>query len=127
VAEVADPGEDHGEPQSVRRRRHGIKLRVKHLQKNPHGDIKSVYETLAIEDIRMAADALRPVYDDTKGADGYVSFEVSPKLAKDTAGTISEAEALNRLNRALAPAFKGAPARLPHPGLNSPCKEPVVL
>ena len=64
------------------------------LEKNPRGDVKSVYETLAIEDIRMAADALRPVYNGTGGADGYVSFEVSPKLANDTAGTIAEAERL---------------------------------
>lgn len=64
------------------------------LQKNPHGDIKDLYETLAIEDIRMAADVLRPVYNDTRGADGYVSFEVSPRLAHDTAGTIAEAERL---------------------------------
>ena len=64
------------------------------LQKNPHGDVKNLYETLAIEDIRMAADVLRLVYNDTRGADGYVSFEVSPKLAYDTAGTIAEAERL---------------------------------
>jgi transaldolase len=64
------------------------------LQKDPRGDIKALYETLAIEDIRLAADVLRPVYDATHGADGYVSFEVSPKLAHDTAGTIAEAERL---------------------------------
>ncbi len=64
------------------------------LKKNPHGDVKSLYEILAIEDIQTAADVLRPVYDETSGSDGYVSFEVSPALAHDTAGTIAEAERL---------------------------------
>jgi transaldolase/glucose-6-phosphate isomerase len=49
-----------------------------------------IYEAIAIEDIRLAADVFRPVYDRTKAADGYVSIEVSPKLAHDTAGTVSE-------------------------------------
>ncbi|MCR9159779.1 MAG: bifunctional transaldolase/phosoglucose isomerase [Nannocystaceae bacterium] len=57
-------------------------------------DTKAVYETLAIEDIREACDALRPVYDATEKVDGYVSFEVSPRLARDTAGTITEARRL---------------------------------
>lgn len=64
------------------------------LQKNPHGDIKALYEVLAVEDIQMAADVLRPIYDETRGADGYVSLEVSPALAHDAAGTIAEAERL---------------------------------
>jgi transaldolase/glucose-6-phosphate isomerase len=64
------------------------------LQKNPHGDIKTLYEILAVEDIQMAADVLRPVYDAARGGDGYVSLEVSPALAHDTAGTIAEAERL---------------------------------
>jgi len=50
-----------------------------------------LYEQLAITDIRMAADILRPVFDETEGADGFVSLEVSPHLARDTAGTIAEA------------------------------------
>jgi len=53
-----------------------------------------IYEQMAVEDIKMAADILRPVYDKTKGVDGYVSFEVSPLLASDTAGTIAEARRL---------------------------------
>ena len=44
-------------------------------------DVMALYERLAIEDIRHAADALRPVYDATKRHDGYVSLEVSPYLA----------------------------------------------
>jgi len=49
-----------------------------------------IYEAIAIEDIQLAADVFRPVYEKTGGADGYVSIEVSPKLAHDTAGTIAE-------------------------------------
>lgn len=53
-----------------------------------------IYETLALADIAAAADLLRPVYDRTAGLDGYVSIEVSPRLAHDTAGTIQEAQRL---------------------------------
>src|SRR5258708_1122912 len=53
-----------------------------------------VFDGLAITDIRAAADVLRPVYDRTKGLDGYVSLEVSPLLANDTATTLSEAKRL---------------------------------
>ena len=53
-----------------------------------------LYEALAIRDIREAADLLRPVYDATGRADGYVSLEVSPYLAHDTAATIEEARRL---------------------------------
>jgi len=53
-----------------------------------------IYEALAMADIAMAADLLRPVYEQTKGLDGYVSLEVSPHLAYDTVGTIAEARRL---------------------------------
>jgi transaldolase len=53
-----------------------------------------VYEHLAIGDIQDAADQLRPVYDATNGADGFVSLEVSPYLALDTQGTVKEARRL---------------------------------
>ena len=68
-------------------------LRALHAN-NPKADARNLYEGLAIEDIQMAADVLRPVYDETGGADGYVSFEVSPNLAHETHGTISEAKRL---------------------------------
>ncbi len=55
---------------------------------------QTVFERLATRDIRGAADLLRPVYDRTDGLDGYVSLEVSPTLARDTAGTIAEARKL---------------------------------
>jgi len=51
-----------------------------------------IYEALVIKDIQTVADMLRPIYDRTNGQDGYVSLEVSPELANDTQGTISEAE-----------------------------------
>lgn len=52
------------------------------------------YEFLALQDIQDVADLLYPVYKRTAGADGYVSLEVSPRLAHDTGGTIDEAERL---------------------------------
>jgi transaldolase / glucose-6-phosphate isomerase len=63
-------------------------------------DALEVFEELAIVDIQMAADALRPLYDSTEGRDGFVSFEVEPRLARDTAGTIEAARRLwARLDR----------------------------
>jgi len=55
-----------------------------------------IYEQLAIEDIRAAADLLRPVFDEAERNDGHVSLEVSPLLAHDTARTIDEARRLWR-------------------------------
>ena len=64
--------------------------------------VEEIYEALAFEDITMASDVLRPVYDSTNAIDGYVSLEVSPHLADDTEHTISEAkrlfETVNRPN-----------------------------
>lgn len=57
-------------------------------------DAKTLYEKLAVRDIQDAADALRPVYEETSKHDGYVSLEVSPFLAHDTAGTLEEARRL---------------------------------
>jgi len=59
--------------------------------------VPQIYETLILADIARAADLLRPVYDETNGADGYVSLEVSPTLAYDTPGTILEARRLFEL------------------------------
>ncbi|MDE3155244.1 MAG: transaldolase [Acidobacteriota bacterium] len=53
-----------------------------------------VFEALAVEDVRHAADAFRPVYDATGGDDGFVSIEVGPHLAHDTDGTLAEARRL---------------------------------
>jgi transaldolase/glucose-6-phosphate isomerase len=55
---------------------------------------EAIYERLVIDDIRGAADVLRPVYVRTNGRDGFVSLEVSPYLAHDTNGTVQEARRL---------------------------------
>jgi hypothetical protein len=67
-----------------------------HLLRDPEMEVAALYEALAVEDIRLAADLLRPVYEATEGGDGYVSLEVSPHLAHDTEGTIAEARRLWR-------------------------------
>jgi len=67
------------------------------LARDAKAPVEQLYEPLAIEDIQMAADVLRPVYDASHGDDGYVSLEVSPHLAHDTQRTISEAKRLRGL------------------------------
>jgi len=64
------------------------------LQANPDIETTALFEALAIVDIRAAADILRTVYDRTDGRDGFVSLEVSPRLAYDTEATIAEARRL---------------------------------
>lgn len=54
----------------------------------------ALYEELAIGDVQRAAGLFRPLYDSTAGGDGFVSFEVSPHLAYDAAGSLSEARRL---------------------------------
>ncbi|HEY8217520.1 MAG TPA: transaldolase [Acidimicrobiia bacterium] len=62
--------------------------------------IEDSYWRLVVDDVGTAADMLRDVYDATGGADGFVSVEVSPELAHDTAGTIAQAQELfGRLGR----------------------------
>ncbi len=56
----------------------------------------AIFEAIAVEDVRSASDLFRPVYDQTKGSDGFVSIEVSPGLARDTHGSVAEAERLWR-------------------------------
>jgi len=68
---------------------------IKVLVKREKG-VDEIYETLAVEDIQRATDLLKPVYDRTKGRDGFVSLEVSPYLANDTEGTINEALRLRK-------------------------------
>jgi transaldolase / glucose-6-phosphate isomerase len=58
------------------------------------GDPGELFLELALRDIASAADEFRPVYDSTDGGDGFVSIEVSPTLAHDTEGTITEARRL---------------------------------
>ncbi|MCC7448972.1 MAG: bifunctional transaldolase/phosoglucose isomerase [Anaerolineae bacterium] len=78
-------------------------------------DSAMIFDAVAIEDIQHAADILRPVYDRTKGVDGYISLEVSPLLANDTETTLSEAKrlfkAVDRPNLMIK--IPGTPAGLP--------------
>ncbi|HLE26311.1 MAG TPA: bifunctional transaldolase/phosoglucose isomerase [Thermodesulfobacteriota bacterium] len=67
---------------------------LKSLEKQKDMEAKSLYEYLAINDVQDAADVMSSVYGKTKRRDGYVSLEVSPYLANDTAGTLEEARRL---------------------------------
>jgi transaldolase len=60
-------------------------------------DPKEVFLALAVKDVQDACDLLRPVWDEGRGKDGYVSIEVDPNLAFDTDGTIAEAQRLHEL------------------------------
>ena len=61
-----------------------------------HSDMgpRAIYDTLAIEDVRAAAGLLRSTYQESGGADGFVSLEPPPQLTRDTAGTVTEARRL---------------------------------
>jgi transaldolase/glucose-6-phosphate isomerase len=74
---------------------------IAELMRAGDSTVSTIYDALSIRDIQLAADALRPVYEATKWRDGYVSLEVSPYLANDTAATITEARRLwQRVDRA---------------------------
>jgi transaldolase/glucose-6-phosphate isomerase len=62
-------------------------------EKNGRSAIEIFYD-LALADVQMAADAFRPVYEETQGADGLVSFELEPRLGHDTRGSIEAAGTL---------------------------------
>jgi transaldolase len=55
---------------------------------------EAIFFELALEDLTRAADLFRPIYDETNGVDGWVSLEVSPLLAHDTASTLAAAKDL---------------------------------
>jgi transaldolase / glucose-6-phosphate isomerase len=67
---------------------------LKGLESRKDLDAAGRYEQLAIKDIQDAADIFRPVYDQSKFRDGYVSLEVSPYLAHKTQETLAEARRL---------------------------------
>ncbi len=77
--------------------------------------VDEIYEDLVFTDIRNACDIFLPVYEQTNGLDGYVSIEVPPTIAKDTATTISEArryyDAIDRPNVMIK--IPGTPEGLP--------------
>jgi transaldolase len=59
-----------------------------------------IYDDITVKDIQAAADTFRPIYERTKGLDGYVSLEINPKLAYKTKETIEEGERLaKKVNR----------------------------
>lgn len=72
------------------------------LAKEPGTDVRTLYDGVVIEDVRMAAELLRPVYDLSDCTDGFVSLEPPPQLTENTARTIAEArrlwQAVNRPN-----------------------------
>jgi transaldolase len=74
-----------------------------------------IYEQLVVMDVQEACDILRPVYEASEGVDGFVSLEVSPRLAHDTVGTMQEARrlahAVNRSNVFIK--IPGTPAGVP--------------
>jgi transaldolase len=76
---------------------------------------EGLFNELALEDLRRAADLFRPIFDKTNGVDGWVSMEVSPLLADDTAGTIAAAKLIHdqamRVN--LFVKIPGTPAGIP--------------
>lgn len=58
---------------------------------NLHLEPTALLEKIIIKDIQMAADILRPIYDKTNGSDGFVSLELSPRLARNTKASIKKA------------------------------------
>lgn len=64
------------------------------LRRSPAPSSSEVITELMVQDIREAADVLRPVFDRTGGSDGFVSIEVTPTKARDTEGTKAEARDL---------------------------------
>ncbi len=77
--------------------------------------VEEIFENLAVKDIQMAADILKPVYKSSRGTDGYVSIEVTPDLADDTQRTIEQAKHLfKKVKRAnVMIKIPGTPAGIP--------------
>lgn len=77
--------------------------------------VEEIYDRVTVGDVRAACDLLRPVYEESGGADGFVSLEVSPHLAHDTDRTVAEArrlwEAVERPNALIK--IPGTPAGVP--------------
>ena len=61
-----------------------------------HVSPRDIYNELALDDVRMAADVFRPIYEETRGKDGFVSFELDPALAHDARGSVAKAKELVR-------------------------------
>lgn len=65
--------------------------------KKEYDDVESVYEHLVVKDIQQACDQLRPIFDESHGEDGWVSWEESPRIAHNAASTVVSAERLKKL------------------------------
>ena len=65
-----------------------------HRLKREGKSAREIFEAVSVQDVQMAADVFRPLYDQTGGQHGYVSLEVNPHLARDTQGTVEEARRL---------------------------------
>jgi hypothetical protein len=87
------------------------------------GDAISVFLALAMRDVTTACDLLRPIWERTVGGDGYVSIEVDPNLADDTAGTIASPRAAIQAASTPSPA-SSSPASTARPTAASP--KPIV-
>lgn len=64
------------------------------VESKPDIDVADLIQSLMVKDIQMACDVLKPVYERTKGRDGYVSVEVTPNKARQTQATIEEVRVL---------------------------------
>ena len=81
----------------------------------------AAYEALVLPDIREAADKLMPVFERSRGADGFVSLEVNPRHAEDTEATVQEGRRLFRaVGRRIDPAHEHAD---PAPRAEAPLPE----
>ena len=65
--------------------------------RNPNIEAREIYDALSIEDVRDAADALRPAHQESGGLDGFVSIEPPPQLTRDTRASIDEGQRLWRI------------------------------
>lgn len=65
--------------------------------KQQYDDVESVYEHLVVKDIQQACDMLRPVFDESHGEDGWVSWEESPRIAHNATSTVASAKHLKEL------------------------------
>jgi len=67
---------------------------LRQLVAGKENDLRELFFSLALDDVRAAARLLRPAYDDSQGTDGFISFECTPDLADDTGATIAQATSL---------------------------------
>src|SRR5215831_655068 len=69
----------------------GYDSQLRELAASGERDLQELFFSLALDDIRAAARLLRPAYEQSRGGDGFISFECTPDLADDTQATIAQA------------------------------------